>query len=315
MKSLAILLSILFCVCVLTAYSQIPQRIQPQVKIQRLPPKDGPDLVITNVTGVPDAITSLDPNGECPVFFPVITVQNIGNQDAWFPSNTWIVGGESQDVRWDPTTSSSVKNCKTTAGKAKCLRTNPVTISFMVDPQNRVAEAYETNNVWTKSVSNTAVPNLDQKPDLIIQNVSFMPEKPDYYSRVMISLEIKNIGAGSAVFCSSDWTWKEQIEGQNYAAGGAGPTVILPGEVKRGGIYISESGELANGCYRVFVQADPNNAVAESNENNNSRTAYLSIGGASCELKIKQDSMVKAVVNLQSVSVQKKSTSPMVRVP
>ncbi len=332
MKNLFILVSVLFCGSVLTTYSQTAQQrtlqtVQPQIKIQKLPPQNGPDLVITNVTGVPEAITSLDPNGECPYFFASITVQNIGNQDAWFPSNTWIIGGESQYT--NISAPGQITNSRTTvrkaikageswmatlAGKVKCLRTNPVTISFMVDPENRVAETVETNNVWSKSVPNLAVPGLGQQPDLIIQRVWFTPEHPDYYSDVLVHLEIKNVGAGPAVFCGSDIIWMSQIEGKSGGGGGAGPQVILPNEVRAGGITVAGAGILTNGCYRVFVQVDPRNSIAESNENNNSRTAYLSIGGASCQDLVNQDTKVRATINLQNVPLQTKSTQPLVPV-
>ncbi len=261
----------------------------------------GPDMTIINVTGVPDAITSLDHNNGCPVFYATVTMKNIGNEDAWFPSNTWIIGGESQ---YTNISSSTITNKKTTsrqairpnetktvilAGKAKCLGENLVTITFEVDPQNRVTEKNETNNLWTKSVRNQAVPYLDQKPDLTVQRVWFTPENPDHYSRVMIHLELKNKGAGSAVFCQNNTIWMSYVEGQNGGGGGAGSRVVLPNEVIGGGLYISNSGELVDGCYRVTIKVDPRNSIEETDENNNSYIAYLSIGGISCQDLIRED--------------------------
>ena len=50
-----------------------------------------PDMVIVDVTGVPDAITSLDANGECPFFYATLLVENAGTAAAWVPSNNpWV---------------------------------------------------------------------------------------------------------------------------------------------------------------------------------------------------------------------------------
>jgi hypothetical protein len=258
MKTLFAVVVVLLCVALVAGYAQTPptrtpQPVQPQIPTFKPVVQNGPDMVITNVTGVPDAITSLDPNGECPVFFATITVKNVGNQDAWFPANTWIIGGESQytNISSSQITNSQTQSPRaikpgeswtaTLAAKAKSLQNNPVTITFEVDPQKRVAETNESNNTWSKSVPNQAVPGLGQSPDLIIQRVWFTPDKPDHYSRIMINLEIKNIGAGPAVFGGNGTIWMSQIDGKNYGAGGCAPNgqAILPNEVISGG-----------GCYR-----------------------------------------------------------------
>ena len=306
-----------------------PDLMRPAVARRITPLQNGPDLVITNVTGVPAAITSLDANGECPYFFAAVTVKNIGNEDALIPSNTWAIGGESQYTNISAAgqiTNTLINNSRvikpneswtaTLAGKVKCLRDNPVIIIFEVDPQNRVREKNESNNLWSKSIPNQVVPNPGQKPDLIVQRVWVTPENPDSYSIVMIHVELKNIGAGSAVFCQYNTIWMSQVEGQNEGGGGAGNRVVVPNEVIGGGIIISESGRLANGCYRVFVKVDPNNSVEESNEDNNSYTAYLSIGGVPCQDKINEDRArgSTTTIRIQDVPLRRISSDPMFRV-
>jgi subtilase family serine protease len=81
-----------------------------------------------------------------------------------------------------------------------------------------------------------------------------------------------------------------------------------------GGGVIADPGDLTNACYRVRVQVDPSNLIAESNENNNSTTAYLSIGGSSCQDMITRDQTVKAEIKLQGVPLRTTSTTPMTRV-
>lgn len=310
----------------LTRRVYTPRSVTPRSVTPRIPFR-GPDMKIINVTGVPDVITSLDHNGGCPFFYATVTVKNIGNEDAWFPSNTWIIGGESQ---YTNISSSRITNSQTTsrqairpnetrtailAGKVKCLGENPVTITFEVDPQNRVTEINESNNLWSKSVPNQAVPNIDQKPDLTVQRVWFTPENPDHYSRVMIHLELKNKGSGTAVFCNNT-IWMSHIEGQNGGGGGGGNRVVLPNEVIGGGLYITNSGELDDGCYRVTVKVDPRNSIEESDENNNSYTVYLSIGGASCQSLINEDRRRGwiAIRKFQDVPLNRLSTDQMFRV-
>lgn len=262
----------------------------------------GPDLVIVSVEGVPDEITALDPNGQCPHFFATITVKNIGNGDAWFPYSTWIIGGPSQYT--NISAPGRITNAQTRtrtvikprqtwtatlAGKAKCLRGNQVEVRFQVDPQNRVWEKNENNNEWKKLVANSAVPGQEQKPDLVIDSVTFRPPNPTHYDRVMIDVQMRNKGAGPAIFCQSDRTWQVQREGTHNAGGGTGPKVVRAGQQFAGGLYEVEPNTLQKGCYRFFVATDPYNVIQETNENNNRWTAYLSMDRGDCQIFIRQD--------------------------
>jgi CARDB protein len=282
-----------------------PEMQRGPVQLQRATPvAAGPDLVIESVQGVPDAITS--PDGFGPIFFATITIRNRGNADAWFPPNSWIIGGPSQYTNISApgkiTNSQTSANTAirpgqtwsaTLAGKASCLRGDPIEVRFQVDPQNRVQETNENNNEWKKLVANRAVPGQNQQPDVVIESVSFRPPNPTHYDRVMIDVKMRNVGAGPAVFCEHDLIWMSQIEGANGGGGGAGDRVVKPNEEFMGGLNIVEPNTMQKGCYRVRVTVDPRNAIVETNENNNMRVGYLSMEGGDCAALVAEDRKFK----------------------
>jgi hypothetical protein len=262
-----------------------------------------PDLVIVSVGGVPNEITSYEGFG--PIFFATITVKNVGNADAWFPPNTWIIGGPSQytnisapgQITNQPTATNTVIKpgqlwTATLAGKIKCFRGDVLEVRFQVDPQNRVAEKDKLNNEWKKLVTNRAVLGQSQKPDLIMESVSFSPANPTHYDRVMINVTMKNQGAGPAVFCENETIWMALLE-QRGGSGGAGDRVVKAGEQFFGGLYIIEPNTLQRGCYRVKTTVDPNKAIPETNENNNSMISYLSMDNGDCSGLIAEDKKPK----------------------
>lgn len=270
----------------------------------------GPDLVIHDVRGVPDAITSTEPfaHGEgrhgsliCPI---TVTVKNVGNQDAWFPAGCWIVAGPSH---YTNLSGCGVTNQKTTtntairpgetwstnlAAKITCFRGDPLDVVLEVDPDHRVQERNEGNNRWSKPLANRAVVGAGAPPDLVIDSVTFRPPHPTTYDRVMITVHMRNAGAGPAIFCQSESNWSAGIEGwpgHGGSVGGAGERVIPAGQTFVGGVYIVEPNTMPTGCYRVVAMVDPNGKVAESDDANNQRTAYLSMNGASCDALIRAD--------------------------
>ncbi len=295
-----------------SAQSQVVNPSQPltgpvPVAPAPIPTAPMPDLIIVSVQGVPDEIATLDPNGECPFFFATVTIKNIGNKDAWFPAGSWIIGGPSQ---YTNIASSQITNIRfgewkqiragqtwtaTLAGKAKCLRGNPVEVRFQVDPQNVVQESNERNNDWAKTLVNRAVPDQDKLPDLVVDAVTFTPLNPTMFDRVMVSVAMRNQGAGPAIFCDPATIWMANVEPMTNSAGGAGYRVIRPGEGFFGGIYIVEPRALQVGCYRVRVTVDPNNQIPETSETNNTKIAYLSIGRADCSQLIAEDQKPKLV--------------------
>jgi hypothetical protein len=269
--------------------------------------KPMPDLVIVSVTGVPDEITGTE--GFDSIFFATVTVQNVGNADAWFAPGSWIIGGPSQ---YTNISASKITNQQTTyntaikpgetrtetlAGKIKCFRSDPLEVEFQVDPQNKVAESNERNNSWKKLVANRAVPGRDQKPDLVVESVTFKPLNPTRYDRVFVDVQMRNLGPGPAIFCEQDRIWMSIVEqpdrpSSRAGGGGAGDRVVKAGEQFFGGVYIVEPNTLQKGCYRVRVTVDDKNVIPEISEGNNTKTAYLAIDGGDCSKLIQEDRML-----------------------
>ncbi len=286
-----------------------PSYAGPQVQMARMP-----DLVIVSVSGVPDEITRTDrfspgPGGR--IFLITMTVKNIGNEDAWFPPYTWFMGGPSSNpgtyllVNGQGSTTISQypkymvirpgeTRTENIAGEIKCIRGDPLEVRFQVDPQNRVVERNEGNNEWKKLVSNRAVTGQDQKPDLVIDSISFGPPNPTHYDRVMITVHLSNRGAGPAIFCDRERTWIARFDLPGLSEGGdAGERVVKPNEAFGGGFYIVEPNTLRRGCYRVFVIVDPDKVISETDENNNTKIAYLPMDGGDCSQLIAEDKRPK----------------------
>lgn len=150
-----------------------------------------------------------------------------------------------------------------------------------MDPYNRVAESNEDNN---KYIYNWTVPVLHARrlPDLVVTSVTFNPPSPTQQERVMITVNMKNQGQGSAYFCKGTSIWRSRtVSGQGPGGGGSHvsdtPRVIAPGATFYGGLYLNSSGQYGPGSYQIEATVDPDNKVQESNTRNNSHTTTLVI--------------------------------------
>ena len=241
------------------------------------PPSGTPDLRITGVAPVGQV-------GPCPPPQFDVTVTNFGNGDA-VVDKPKLVGG-SPYISVVDTTPFSTEYITITAGTSYVIRvdanipspmTAPLSITFTADPTNVVAELDETNNQFVQTVP--VPPPQATLPDLAVTSVTFSPNPATSTNRVSITVNMQNVGAGTAYFCSgaTEWTaqlpWGGGVGGVNFG----GILAIAPGGTFFGGVFILNPGQQPAGSYTVTATVDPGNSVVESNETNNSNTGTLTI--------------------------------------
>jgi len=98
----------------------------------------------------------------------------------------------------------------------------------------------------------------------------------------MITVNMKNQGAGSAYFCNGTTVWSSRtVSGQGPGGGGVNvsdtPRIVSPGGTFFGGLYLNSAGQYPAGTYQIQSSVDPGGTVQESNEANNSATSTLVI--------------------------------------
>jgi parallel beta-helix repeat protein len=145
-------------------------------------------------------------------------------------------------------------------------------VTVVVDPENSIAEADEGNNVMTMFVF-VRLPS----PDLALSSsdITFSNSTPANGDVITIYAEVHNNG---------------EIDARNVVVKfyGIGRTTIPL--IPAGSSQIASISWTATpaGLQRIVVMADPNNAISESNENNNvaSRNIYVSPPGPPPDLSI-----------------------------
>ncbi|MCF2147188.1 S8 family serine peptidase [Desmonostoc muscorum LEGE 12446] len=147
---------------------------------------------------------------------------------------------------------------------------------YRADADNKIAESNETNNVVSKAIAING-----PKPDLIIQNVS-SPGLVDPGSLITLNYQLANQGTATAgtsttkFYLSKDAALSNDDtllgSDQNYLYNG-----LKPGYYSSESYYVSISSSTTNGNYYLLFQADANNELTETNENNNVTAKAITI--------------------------------------
>lgn len=158
------------------------------------------------------------------------------------------------------------------------------TIQVVVDPNNLVTETDETDNEADATLTVTPPseePPPDMQANLVITTtaISFVPPAPQPGDPVSITVAVSNTGeaaASSVVIRFLDVTTGSVQIGSDQTipslAAGAGTTVT---------VSFDTTGK--SGAQMIKVVADPDNAITESNEDDNEATASLPVGDSTAE--------------------------------
>nr|MDZ8283990.1 CARDB domain-containing protein [Nostoc sp. ChiSLP01] len=134
---------------------------------------------------------------------------------------------------------------------------------YQADGNNNIAESNETNNIVAKAIA-------IKKADLIIQN-AINPTVGSVGENIEVSYQVKNQGAGSAGYNQTKFylSTNTTLSSDDTYLGYDFFSPIAAGAYSGVTSTINISDSIAAGNYYLLYQADGNNDIAESSENNN----------------------------------------------
>ena len=149
----------------------------------------------------------------------------------------------------------------------------PGTYAFtaMVEPDNRVEEANESNNQMPCSLTITAPPS---RSDLVISSMTLNPAQPSTNSAFNLEVTIRNQGEGPAVIPPSTYI----LSGAPHAGSALeyNGSTLNPGGTKT--YLMGATGDGAQRGTRTWtIRLDPNSRVPETNESNNEGTISVTV--------------------------------------
>ncbi|MEV4347755.1 CARDB domain-containing protein [Actinoplanes sp. NPDC049596] len=139
-------------------------------------------------------------------------------------------------------------------------------VSAVVDPADTVAELSNGNNTLT--ASSALVVGQAPGPDLQVTSVTPTPANPAVGAQVSFAVAVNNRGTSSAAATVTRVTVGSTTLNVNTGAIAAGATVTVTA-----GTWTATSGGAT-----ITAIADATNVVAETNENNNTRTSSVVVG-------------------------------------
>ncbi|MFC2071058.1 CARDB domain-containing protein, partial [Chloroflexota bacterium] len=126
---------------------------------------------------------------------------------------------------------------------------------IIADEDDTVAESDETNNEKSVTISSIT-------PDLIVENITWLPVGPIAGDNATFSFVVKNQGTGTATSSHGNFYIDNELQRS-----------VSFNEIESGGISTTTlSWPIKAGVYTVKLKIDPNNKIIESDENNNEKT-------------------------------------------
>ncbi|WP_221643013.1 S8 family serine peptidase, partial [Nostoc sp. 2RC] len=160
---------------------------------------------------------------------------------------------------------------------------------YQADGNNYIAESNENNNIVAKAIA-------IKKADLIIQN-AVNPSVGSVGESIEVSYQVKNQGTGSAGYQQTKFYLSTNTTLSNddiYLGSDYFFNSIAAGASSGSTTTININNSIAVGNYYLLYQADGNNNIAESNENNNIVAKAIAIK--------KADLIIQNAVNPTSAS-------------
>ncbi|GAA0490390.1 hypothetical protein Ade02nite_24010 [Paractinoplanes deccanensis] len=217
-----------------------------------------PDLTVTSVTWSPSA------PDEATAITVSATVRNAGSAAS---------AVTSLDVRLNGTVTGSASVGALAAGASATVQVDAgrraqgsYQVSAVVDPADTVAELSNDNNTLT--ASSALVVAQAPGPDLQVTSVTPSPANPAVGAQVSFAVAVNNRGTTAAPATITRVTVGGTTLNANTGTIAAGATVTVTA-----GTWTATSGGAT-----ITAGADATNVVAETNENNNSRTQSLVVG-------------------------------------
>ncbi|KQR17450.1 CARDB domain-containing protein [Cellulomonas sp. Leaf334] len=222
-------------------------------------PAPNPDLTVTAVTASPASPV------ETAAITLSATVRNGGNLASAATTVDLTVDGARVDSVAVPALAAGQS-----ATVSKAIGTRPAgsyTIGAVVDPANAVVEQNEANNGFSNptKVVVTEAPG----PDLQVLAIASNPANPSVGSSVSFTVTVKNRGSSAAAASTT-----RLVVGSTTLNGATGALASQSTAT----VAISGTWTAATGGATLTATADATNAVAETNENNNTLAQSIVVG-------------------------------------
>ncbi len=157
------------------------------------------------------------------------------------------------------------------------------TLKLKVDATGSIAEAFESDNEYQQDFYWNAV----TQPDLVVTSLTADPPNPQLGQQVQVTIQIQNVG--TAATNTSFYTDFYRNRATAPGVGVVGDNSFLtntPVAVNETRTFQVNVTSATATTWTMWAQVDRSNTVAESNENNNLRSATLVWSPASADLVI-----------------------------
>lgn len=249
------------------------------------------DLVITSVTVRDEA--------PAPVTMAQVSIQNKGAAPVTFPAGSVLARGDAAQaggIAFAPMT--TPVNYSIPAGESRtlslvadvCATARTGTVTFRVDPDNKVSEANEGNNTLALgSVSSFAAGDLQLMGVSFVSTGPIIGDRQDYIlpagSPVTMRLMLKNVGTGYVLACPGVAIWRETASPVSSKYG------LRSYSIPAAKLYPPSSssiiifdlpaaygpGDLPPGTYPWTVTINPDGRIRELSAANNVATVMVTI--------------------------------------
>ena len=212
-------------------------------------PVAAPDLVVEEITWLPETSSAGDK-----VTFGV-TVKNRGGSIARYSNVELLIDGISRGTRGVPRLEAGANVTATFYWPAQA---GTHEVEAVADVLGQVDEGDETNNTATVDYATLAA-------DLIIREITWSPEEPEYGDNITMTVTVENAGEGRSYSSHVDC----YIDGGYLDSGHVGP--LAPGgTVEKTFAWITDLR-----AHDFTAVADADEEIVESDETNNSSTVTL----------------------------------------
>jgi hypothetical protein len=223
-------------------------------------PAPNPDLVVNAVTWSPASPS------EATAITLSATVQNIGTAAAGATTVNFNLGG--QVVGSAPVTGLNAGASTTVSFNAGARPMGTYSVSAVVDPTNTIVEQNNNNNGFTAPTQLTV--GQAPGPDLQVLSVTSNPPNPAVGAAVTFTVAVNNRGT-----TASGATTVTRVVVNSTTLNTNTPSIAAGATAN---VAISGSWSATAGGATITATADATNAVAETNENNNSLTQSIVVG-------------------------------------
>ncbi|MGW5188408.1 CARDB domain-containing protein [Kribbella sp. NPDC004138] len=218
-----------------------------------------PDLVVTNVDWSPAAPTESTP------ITLTATVKNNGSAAAPASSLNFLLGGS---VAGTANVQALAAGASTTVTASAGTRAQGnYTVAAVADPANVVVEQSDTNNTLQAATQLTVAQAAG--PDLQVAGITANPANPAPGAQVSFTVAVNNRGTSAAAASVARLVVGTTTLNGNAPSIAAGATA---------NVAISGTWTATNGGATLTATADAGNAVAETNETNNTFTKSMVVG-------------------------------------